>query len=295
MRPILFHLFGYAVPSFAVFFALGFTTTFIWAFYEARRVGINPEKALEAGFWIFIGIIIGSRLFSFLFERETYGEGPLRFLRIWEGGMVLYGGAAGCIISCMVASKIMKLPLGEMADVVAQAGILGVTIGRVGCIFAGCCYGRPSEAAWCMRYTDPSSPAFQMVGNQCLYPAPVYSALWLLAVFLFLVWLSRRKSFPGQVAWSFYIVYPVGRFIIEFYRGDPRGFIKEPVLSRIFAPLLQNQTYTEPLGGFYQAPYLSTSQFLSIIVFIGALIGYIISKRRARRRLLQSGNNRDIS
>jgi len=295
MKPVLFHLFGYAVPSFAVFFALGTMFCFIWGFHEARRVGIDPNKTMEAGLWIFVGMVIGSRVFSVMFEPEAYRGDPLRFFRLWEGGMVLYGGAAGYIIASIIVIKIMKLPLGEMADVVTQAGILGAAIGRVGCIFAGCCYGRPSEAAWCMRYTDPTSPAFQMVGNQCLYPAPVYSALWLLANFLFLVWLSRRKSFPGQVAWSFYIVYPVGRFIIEFYRGDPRGFVSEPVFSRIFAPLLKDQTYTEPLGGFYLAPYLSTSQFLSIIVFTVALIGYIISKRRARKRLLQSGNNRDIS
>ena len=296
MKPVLFYLFGYAVPAHAVLFGLGFTVTFVWAFYEARRVGIDPGKALEVGSWIFVGIVIGSRTLFVLINPDFFAGDPLRFFRLWEGGMDLYGGVAGCIIATLIAAKVKKLPVGEMADVVAQSGTAGLVIGRIGCLFAGCCYGRPTESAWCIKYTNPHSLAYQMAGNKCLYPTQIYSVMLLLAVLICLVFLSRRKSFPGQVAWSFYLIYPVGRFIIEFYRGDARGFVTEPVLSRIFAPLLKNQTYTAiPFGGFYHMPYLSSAQFLSVIAFSIALVGYIISAHRARKRLLQSEHNRDIS
>jgi len=284
MKPILFHLFDYPIPSHGVFYVLGFIASFVWGYYESRRLGIDPEKMLNVGFWVVIGIIIGSRAFYVVLHPMIFAKEPLRALWIWEGGMVLYGGAAGCIIAALAAIRLKKLPAGDAEDIVAQSGTLGLAIGRIGCLMAGCCYGRPTQSFLCIIYTDPTSFAFNLVGEKCLYPTPIYSIFWLSVVFAFLVWLSRRKSFPGQVAWSFYIIYPIGRFIIEFYRGDPRGFVREPVLSRLFAPLLENQTFTVMFGGgFIHVPYLSTSQIVSIVAFLVAAVGYFIGSRWTRR------------
>ncbi len=284
MKPILFHLFSYPIPSHGIFYLLGSTAALIWGYYEGRRCGLDPNKILDIGFWIAIVMIVGSRLTFVAIYPELFTEDPLRVFRIWEGGMVLYGGVAGSIIASLVVIKVLNMPVGKAADVVTQSGVLGLAIGRTGCLFAGCCYGRPTEAPWCISYTDHAALAYRLVGDKCLHPTPIYSALWLFFVFALLVWLSRRKSFPGRETWCFFLVYPVGRFIIEFYRGDPRGFFLEPYLSRLFAPFLEHQTYSlMPAGGFYHAPYLSTSQLISVPVFILAAAGYFISARRAKQ------------
>jgi len=292
MKPVLFHIFGLPVPAHPVFYIIGFLAAFTWGYYRARQAGLDPEDILDVGFWTVIGVVAGARLMFILVTPEPYMADPLRIFFLWQGGMVLYGGAAGLIVATLLAAKLKKMPLGDTGDVIAESAALGLVIGRLGCLFAGCCYGRPTDLPWCITYTDPHSVAYQLVGERCLHPTPVYSVIWLGACFALVVWISRRKSFPGQPTWSFFIIYPVGRFIIELFRGDPRGYIAEPILSGLFAPLLSKMTYTRfPGGGFFHQAYLSTSQVLSIISIIVAGAGYVLS----RRACLRSRRNRDIS
>ncbi len=292
MKPVLFEIFGYPVPAHPIFYIVGFLAAFVWGYYRGRRVGLDPEDVLDVGFWIVIGVLVGSRLMFILVTPGPYLADPLRVFYLWEGGMALYGGAAGLIIATLLAIKIKKMPVGDTGDVIAESAALGLVIGRLGCLFAGCCYGRPTDLSWCITFTAKHSVAYQLVGERCLHPTQIYSFLWLGICFALVVLISRRKSFPGQPTWSFFIIYPVGRFIIELFRGDPRGYIQEPYLSSLFSPLLSKMTYTHfPEGGFHHAAYLSSSQILSIISIIVAGAGYII----VRRAHLRSKANRDIS
>lgn len=292
MRPVLFHIFGFPIPSHGTLYVIGYIVNFIWAYYESRRVGLDPNKTLDAGIWMVIGSTLGSRLVHVIVEWQTFRAHPIQILYIWEGGMVLYGGVIGLIVSTLIVTKLKKLPLAEICDVVAQSCTIGLIIGRAGCLLAGCCYGREAESGWCIGFTDPNSLANVLVGDKCLYPTQIYEIILLSAIFIFFLILARHKSFSGQLVWSFYIIYPIGRFIIEFYRGDPRGYIEEPILSRIMAPLLAHQTYSfSGILGFYNAPFLSTSQFISIAALITAIIGYTYLWRKAKKRRLQESVN----
>jgi phosphatidylglycerol:prolipoprotein diacylglycerol transferase len=117
---------------------------------------------------------------------------------------------------------------------------LGHVIGRLGCLLAGCCYGRPTDAPWGITFTHPAAAA--NVGTPLgipLHPTQVYDAgAELIILILLLVTERRGRLFPGRTFWLYMLLYAISRFIIEIYRGDDRGMI---------------------LG-------LSTSQFVSLLI-----------------------------
>ena len=130
------------------------------------------------------------------------------------------------------------------ADLFAPGIALGYMVGRLGCLMAGCCYGRPTDVAWAVTFTDPV--ANLNVGtplNVPLHPTQVYESLAGLVILGLLLLIERRgRPFAGRTFWSFVLLYSVSRFVIEFYRGDDRGFVFDLVstsqaISIALAPL----------------------------------------------------------
>lgn len=284
MRPILFELFGISFPSYGVFVALGSLAAFFWVYMEGKRLGLDPEKALDVAFWILIGAIIGSRVLHVIVDWDFFTRYPAEAFRIWNGGLVLYGGFFGVLIASAIAIKVKKMPPGKTLDAIAPATVLGAMIGRMGCLLNGCCYGRPSYASWAISHNTENSAAYLIKGIP-VHPASIYSMIMLAVIFAMLTVLARRRHFDGQIMWASTVLYPLGRFIVELYRGEERGYIVEPYLSKAFAFLLQNQTYSDPgHGGFYRMPLLSTSQFIGILVLAVTVTGYILASRSANKK-----------
>jgi phosphatidylglycerol---prolipoprotein diacylglyceryl transferase len=115
-----------------------------------------------------------------------------------------------------------QLPIWKLADLFSPPIALGLFFGRIGCFLAGCCYGQETSLPWGVVFTDPNSLARL---NVPLHPTQLYDAVSGLVLFLFLIWISRRKVFEGQVFWLFILLYSITRFFIEMLRGDPRGFL----------------------------------------------------------------------
>ena len=116
----------------------------------------------------------------------------------------------------------------------------------MGCFAAGCCYGKPTDLPWGVTFTNSYSGSLVGVPLEiALHPTQLYSALGNLLLFTGLIWFYRRKRFDGQVFWLYALSYGVFRFIVEFWRGDPRGTV---------------------FGGA-----LSTSQFVALIMITVAL------------------------
>jgi len=143
----------------------------------------------------------------------------------------------GVIVSLLYLKR-HQMPVWKTADLLAPSIALGQGIGRWGCFFAGCCYGVKTDAPWAISFANPHSLAPLGIP---LHPTQIYLSLSTLFIFFVLMWLSKRKTFDGQILWSYGILYSVGRFAIEYLRGDDRGFAVEQ--------------------------FLSTSQFLGIFVF----------------------------
>ncbi len=230
MYPILFRLDGFTIYSYGFFLILGIVVSGILAIQKVRKEGppIPFERVADLFFYSVLSAVIGSRILFVLINFDLYRENPLRIFKIWEGGLVFYGGlilAVGVSIGYM---RWYRLPIWKLADLFSPSIALGLFFGRIGCFLAGCCYGKEISLPWGVVFTDPNSVARL---NVSLHPTQLYDAAKGLALFFFLNWMEKRKAYDGQIFWIFLFLYSIPRFFIEMLRGDPRGFPFQDLLS----------------------------------------------------------------
>jgi phosphatidylglycerol:prolipoprotein diacylglycerol transferase len=223
---------------------------------QAQKLRWDTEKIVDFCFMaLFIGFV-GCRLFFVLTQIPYFIEHPLEVFAVWEGGMVFYGGPILVVPWALWWMKKNKIPMGVMSDLATQALALGHAIGRWGCLAAGCCYGRECSYPWAVRLeTDLVEARLRHVP---LHPVQIYESLSLFALFFFLRWLWKRRRFDGQTTLVYFMAYAVIRSIWETFRGDlVRGFVVPGLVS--------------------------TSQFISIIVFaVAAGVYWKLAKGRRR-------------
>ena len=220
MHPILFKIGNVTLYSYGFMIALGFFLGIVLAMREARRLGENPEKIMDLSFYILVAAIIGSRLFYVVTAWSSFADNPLEIIKIWKGGLVFYGGFIGAVATAVIYMRLHRLPIWKSADILAPSLALGQTLGRLGCFLAGCCYGRSSNVAWSVTFTDQACLA---PVNTPLHPTQLYSAFTNLAIFGVLLVFSRRNKITGRVFWTYVLLYGLTRSIIETLRGDFRG------------------------------------------------------------------------
>jgi phosphatidylglycerol:prolipoprotein diacylglycerol transferase len=237
LGPIPIRLYGLMI---GVGFLLG-----VWlASRTAKKEGLNPDRFLDMGIWLLLAAIVGSRLLYVLVNLQEFRANPLDAFAIWKGGLVFYGGLIGAVAVGMWYVKKHQLPFWKTGDIFAPFIALGHVFGRMGCFFAGCCYGAPCSDSVCITFSDPSSLAPL---NVPLYPTQLFEAGGEFVNFIILLTLYRHKKFDGQVFWTYPLLYSVLRFVVEFFRGD---------VAR----------------GVYFGGHLSTSQIIAVLVFALATI-----------------------
>lgn len=228
MYPILLRLGSLNIFAYGFFIAIGFVLGFFLAVRRGREEGIPFERMVDLFFCITLSAIIGSRALYVLVNFDLYRENPLQIFMVWEGGLVFYGGLILAVVVSLGYMRWHRLPVWKMADLFSPSIALGLFFGRMGCFFAGCCYGQETSLPWGMIFTDPNSLARL---NVSLHPTQLYEAISSLAIFFFLNWKRRKKAFEGQIFWLFLLLYSVIRFFFEYLRDDPRGFLLGTILS----------------------------------------------------------------
>ena len=224
MHPILVQFYGFSIHSYGVMLAVGFIVGISLAAREAVRTGLDPEKVLNLAFWILVSSIVGSRLFHCIVFYPQYIRDPVRILKLWEGGLVFYGGFLGALLVGVVYCRLQKLNYWELADLLMPSVMLGLVFGRIGCTLAGCCFGKACGPDFALGITF-GNPLGLGVKNTLLYPTQTLSAINAFLIFLIL-WLYRKKKrFHGEVTAICLILYAVTRSLIETLREDPRGFV----------------------------------------------------------------------
>ena len=244
MHPIFFKIGEFTIYSYGVMVALGFATAVYLSGKQGGREGISSQAIFDVCLYSLLSGVLGARILHVIMDLDYYMYYPLDLFRINRGGLAFQGGLISGIAAAWYVIRKKGMPLWKTADVIMPYLALGQSIGRIGCILNGCCYGKPT-------YCDFG---FYLPGHvlQPLHPTQLYASLYLLFVFVFLKFLHERRIKTGSVFFCYLILFSAGRFFIDFYRGD-------------LAPV------------FYG---LTASQIISISIFFVSLILLLLNFRK---------------
>lgn len=261
--PVL-HLFGQEIgPMTLHTYGLLLAVAFIVALWvvsrQGRLAGLDSHKVTDLSIYVLLAGLVGARVLLIWVDRGHLSWTWRDVFGVLQSGGVFYGGLLGAIPVAWWYVKKAGLPGWATADVLVPGVAIGQAIGRLGCLAAGCCYGRPTHLPWGITFRDVT--ANRQVGTPMdtpLHPTQIYESLATLAIFFVLLRVARNKRFDGQVTVTYMLLYAIARFAIEFFRGDPaRGMV---------------------FGGA-----LSTSQFIALIMLLAtaALVPALAKRSRS--------------
>jgi phosphatidylglycerol:prolipoprotein diacylglycerol transferase len=222
------------VHSYGLMIVLGFFLLIWVSSREARRRGL-PDFVYDLGLVMLLCGLLGGRIFYYALNwQEQYrNESLLEFFKIWKGGLVFYGGALGGLLGGLVYLWRKRLPLADCLDVAAVGAPIGMAFGRLGCFLNGCCFGGPSGPDYVFGVVFPrGSPAWesQLAAGWlssraspalAVHPVQLYQAVHDLLLFgLLYAYLRRPEAIRGAGMPLLIFLYGVGRFQLEFLRGD---------------------------------------------------------------------------
>lgn len=245
LGPLTIHSYGLAI-------AMGVFLALVLMGRRARDTGFPPaEKVFDLVFVTLVSGFLGARFFYVLQEWNWYGSHPWDIFKIWEGGLVYYGGVIAAFAGFFLYVRSNRLSFLKTSDFVIPYIALVHAFGRVGCFLKGCCYGKPFSGPWAVKFPFLPAP---------FHPVQLYEAIFNLALFGFLVACQRRgqvlicdltvdgrrtsnvKSrldplvgFPGAVTSLYLILYSAGRFVLEFFRGDQAPLVFSLTLQQVLS------------------------------------------------------------
>lgn len=246
----MFKITNNTIPLYGICFFLGVVMATVLSFLLAQKKKIDAFDFLAATAYILIGALAGAKLLFLIVSFEEIIRLKLTFLEIMKGGFVFYGGLLGGIAALWIYCKQYKLSFYKYADIISLSLPLGHTFGRVGCLFAGCCYG--------VRYNGVCSIIYKVSHNintplnTPLLPVQAIEAILLSFLFIALIFCFRKNK-EGLTSFVYLQAYSVIRFALEFIRGD---------IER---------------GGLF---IFSTSQWVSMFILAGSIFCMMRMRRK---------------
>lgn len=211
MNPICFHIGTHPVYWYGVMMAVAFLAAIGHWVWLARRCGRPPDYGYDIAFVLMFSGIIGARINYVLANWQDFISAPLNIIRIDQGGLIYYGGFIGAVLAAVILARRRRENLWWFSDFVITALPLGHFFGRIGCFLNGCCYGVPCSRAWC---TAPDGIH--------RFPIQLCEAGWNLFIYVILTAFFLRRGRVGRVFCLYLLLYPSGRFLLEFWRDDQR-------------------------------------------------------------------------
>ena len=215
MKNELFSIGPFTVHGYGLMIAIGILVAYVTAEYRAKKHGLDPDKIFYLVIWAVVGGFAGAKVLYFLTRLKDIMENP-RVLLDLADGFVVYGGIIGGIYSAMAYCRIKKMPFLKYFDLVMPSVALAQGFGRIGCFLAGCCYGRETDSALGIVFHNSSYAP----NDVKLLPTQLISSGLDFLLCAVLILLDRKKKGDGQIAGAYLVLYSIGRFILEFYRGD---------------------------------------------------------------------------
>lgn len=274
MRQILFTIpiaggipvFGYGMMLFLAFLAS--TRLAAWL---SKREKLDPEVVYDLTIWVFVGGLVGARLFYVIQYWETTVHSFWDIFKVWKGGIVLYGSVMGGTAAFFLYWALRRFPLRPTLDVIAPALALGIALGRIGCFLNGCCYGDICESGWGVRFPPGSPPWFSQATDEYnrptdrvipgvtpvmvaqarmgrvppgtpwsrpVQPTQLYSSVDAIVLMVLLLAYFPLRRRDGEVMALLMIAYPITRFLIEYLRNDEAAFFAGLTISQNISVLI---------------------------------------------------------
>jgi len=218
MHPILFEIGPIQLPSYGVGLVFAFVVSTWFLKREAQREGLDPKAIVDTAIAGLLFGLLGAKLLLVLVDLPYYVEDPSRIFGTLRSAGVIYGGLIVGALGIVWYIRRKGLPLWQTLDTMAPFAALGVGLGRLSCLLAGCCHGFVYEGPLAIVYPDhPQCPAPPRIPY---FPVQPLSLLNGILLCLILVRLLRRRSFDGQVLIAYLFLYSLTRGLLEFLRGD---------------------------------------------------------------------------
>ncbi|TET06149.1 prolipoprotein diacylglyceryl transferase [Candidatus Dependentiae bacterium] len=251
----LIHIYGpFSIHSYGLMIFLGLIIAIILMIRDPlRKQIISKWQLLDSISVMVLTGIIGARIL-YLFCNINYMSSVWDIVAVWDGGFSLMGSIIGILIVLPLYLTYFKISVLPFFDVLASYGALFEAIARIGCLCAGCCYGKPTTAPWGIVYTDKS---IDVPTDIYLHPTQLYSSFFLFVIFLIVILIGRRLyRKPGQLLMFYLILTGTERFLVDFFRGDREFF-----------------------GNNYFDVF-SIHQYLALLVINMALFGFLVINKK---------------
>lgn len=226
-------VFGFSIAYYGIIIGIGMLTGIWVAQNDAKRRGQDPDIYLDFALYGIIFAIIGARLYYVIFEWDMYKDNLLQIFNLRAGGLAIYGGVIGAVLTLIVFTRKRKLSFFSMADSGVLGLITGQIIGRWGNFFNCEAFGGYTDSLLAMRIkrslvnenmlnADVLNHLIVENGVEYIqvHPTFLYESLWNLGVLMFMLWYRKRKKFDGEMLWIYLAGYGLGRFLIEGLRTD---------------------------------------------------------------------------
>lgn len=227
MFPTLFHIGPIPIQAYGLMLALGFYISVELMKRDGRKVGIDPEIISTLALGCLIVGVAGTRILHMIMFSEEYSwNDPLGWIAVWRGGLVFQGAPPAMLAYLLWATRRYKVPFNQFMDIGVSYVVLSHAFGRIGCFWAGCCFGTPTAMPWGIRFPQGSPPCDRYCDAAAAWSLPVhptqlYEAFLLAVLCGGLLWLRKRVApKTGYVLPVYLISYGIIRFIVEFFRGD---------------------------------------------------------------------------
>lgn len=211
MDPVCLYIGNRPIYWYGVMISAAFLAGIVHWRFLGKREGRDASFVTDLATWLILAGISGARAGYILANFREFIASPWDIVRLDRGGLVFYGGFAGASAALIIFARCKRERLWHLADFTVTALPLGHAIGRIGCFLNGCCYGTPADLPF----------AVQTHGAH-RHPVQLYSAILNFAIYFTLLRTYPRQTRDGRVFAFYLMLYPAGRFIMEFLRGDAR-------------------------------------------------------------------------
>lgn len=205
---VCFYLFQKPIYWYAIIIMTGFIVGLLVVCKDSPKRGYDKEIISDIAFWGLIFGIVGARIYYCVFDWESFDNNILNVFKIWEGGLAIYGGIIGALISTAVYCRIKKLSFLKICDICAPGLIIGQAIGRWGNFVNAEVFGKETDSVFRMTINS---------GNG-VHPLFLYESLWNLLGFILILIFRDKKKADGQVFFSYVLWYATGRLMLEGMR-----------------------------------------------------------------------------